>query len=66
MDRLDINFYGTGELGIKAGVFTGTDRVRQDVDLATVLLNYRWGGPVIEKKDERPAVSAGLFCVDHA
>ncbi|WOH69564.1 outer membrane protein [Bradyrhizobium sp. BWA-3-5] len=32
-----------------AGVFFGTDRIRQDVDLVTVRVNYRWGGPVIAK-----------------
>jgi outer membrane immunogenic protein len=32
-----------------AGVFSATERVRQDVDLATVRVNYRWGGPVIAK-----------------
>jgi outer membrane immunogenic protein len=32
-----------------AGVFAGTDRIRQDVDLVTVRVNYRWGGPVIAK-----------------
>jgi outer membrane immunogenic protein len=32
-----------------AGVFFGTDRIRQDVDLVTVRINYRWGGPVIAK-----------------
>jgi outer membrane immunogenic protein len=32
-----------------AGLFTGTDRIRQDVDLVTVRVNYRWGGPVIAK-----------------
>ncbi|WP_426525190.1 outer membrane protein [Bradyrhizobium sp. McL0615] len=31
------------------GVFFGTDRIRQDVDLVTVRVNYRWGGPVIAK-----------------
>ena len=25
------------------------DRIRQDVDLVTVRVNYRWGGPVIAK-----------------
>src|SRR5436189_208116 len=36
---------------VNTGVFTATDRIRQDVDLATVRLNYRlnWGGPVIAK-----------------
>jgi outer membrane immunogenic protein len=31
------------------GAFFGTDRIRQDVDLVTVRVNYRWGGPVIGK-----------------
>jgi outer membrane immunogenic protein len=30
-------------------VFSREDRIRQDVDLATVRINYRWGGPVIAK-----------------
>jgi outer membrane immunogenic protein len=32
-----------------AGVFTREDRIHQDVDLVTVRINYRWGGPVIAK-----------------
>jgi outer membrane immunogenic protein len=32
-----------------AGVFNATDRIKQDVDLGTVRVNYRWGGPVISK-----------------
>ena len=32
-----------------AGAFFGTDRIRQDVDLVTVRVNYRWGGPVVAK-----------------
>jgi outer membrane immunogenic protein len=31
------------------GVVFGTDRIRQDVDLVTVRVNYRWGGPVVAK-----------------
>jgi outer membrane immunogenic protein len=31
------------------GAFFATDRIRQDVDLVTVRVNYRWGGPVIAK-----------------
>ena len=27
----------------------GTDRIRQDVDLITVRVNYRWGAPVVAK-----------------
>jgi outer membrane immunogenic protein len=30
-------------------LFSATDRIRQDVDLATVRVNYRWGGPIIAK-----------------
>ena len=32
-----------------AGVAFGNDRISQDVDLVTVRVNYRWGGPVIAK-----------------
>ena len=31
------------------GILAGNDRIRQDVDLVTVRVNYRWGGPVIAK-----------------
>ena len=27
----------------------GTDRIRQDVDMVTARINYRWGGPVVAK-----------------
>jgi outer membrane immunogenic protein len=30
-----------------AGGFDGTDRIRQNVDMGLVRVNYRWGGPVI-------------------
>ncbi len=30
-------------------VFTREDRIKQDVDVVTVRVNYRWGGPVISK-----------------
>jgi outer membrane immunogenic protein len=32
-----------------AGVLVGSDRIRQDVDLVTARLNYKFGGPVIAK-----------------
>ncbi|MCA6113988.1 porin family protein [Bradyrhizobium sp. WSM 1738] len=32
-----------------AGVFSGTDNISQDVDLVTVRVNYRWGGPTIAR-----------------
>jgi outer membrane immunogenic protein len=31
------------------GTFFGADRIRQDVDLVTVRINYKWGGPVIAR-----------------
>jgi outer membrane immunogenic protein len=31
------------------GVVTRSDSVKQDVDLASVRVNYRWGGPVVAK-----------------
>jgi outer membrane immunogenic protein len=44
-------------MGTKTTTFTAvaapgvlfSDRIRQDVDLVTVRVNYRWGGPVIAK-----------------
>jgi outer membrane immunogenic protein len=41
-------FTNTGAVGA-AGTLLATDRIRQDVDLVTVRVNYRWGGPVIAK-----------------
>jgi len=32
-----------------AGLNTRTDGIKQDADLVTVRVNYRWGGPVIAK-----------------
>jgi outer membrane immunogenic protein len=32
-----------------AGALVGSDRIRQDVDLVTARLNYKFGGPVIAK-----------------
>ena len=31
------------------GLLFGTDNIRQDVDLVSVRVNYRWGGPAISK-----------------
>ena len=33
----------------RAGTLFANDRIRQDVDLVTVRVNYRWGGPVVAK-----------------
>ncbi|MFB9264557.1 outer membrane protein [Bradyrhizobium erythrophlei] len=32
-----------------AGALFSTDRIKQDVDLVTVRVNYKWGGPVVAK-----------------
>ena len=32
-----------------AGVFFGTDRIRQDVDLVTARVNYKFGGPTVAR-----------------
>ena len=31
------------------GLFFGTDRIRQDVDLVTARLNYKFGGPTVAR-----------------
>jgi outer membrane immunogenic protein len=49
MGTRDVNAYGVGNIILAAGAFSATDRIRQDVDLATVRLNYRFSGPVIAK-----------------
>jgi outer membrane immunogenic protein len=47
-DRL---FMGSKTLNLitPAGTLFQADRIRQDVDLVTVRVNYRWGGPIIAK-----------------
>jgi outer membrane immunogenic protein len=45
-------FLGTNQMDFASsvdGTFTRQDRVRQDADLVTVRVNYRWGGPIIGK-----------------
>jgi outer membrane immunogenic protein len=62
---LEVGFAGNWSVGVEydhlfmgnhsvnantpAGVFSATDRIRQDVDMGLVRLNYRFGGPVIAK-----------------
>jgi outer membrane immunogenic protein len=41
-------FTNNGLIGAP-GTFFASDRIRQDVDLVTVRVNYRWGGPVVAK-----------------
>ena len=49
MGRRNLTFAATGNSGFTVGAVTATDRIRQDVDLATVRVNYRWGGPLVAK-----------------
>jgi outer membrane immunogenic protein len=45
MGTRTLDFYSTAA----PGTFTREDAIRQNVDLVTVRINYRWGGPVIAK-----------------
>ncbi len=49
MGTRDVNAFGVGNFGVPVGGFSATDRIRQDVDLAFVRVNYRFGGPVVAR-----------------
>ena len=55
MGTRTMSFYSTGQVAPQllgpAGTLVGTDRIRQDVDLATVRTNYSWGGPPLPDTD---------------
>jgi outer membrane immunogenic protein len=36
-------------VSVPAGALSRVDNIREDVDMGTVRVNYRWGGPVISK-----------------
>jgi outer membrane immunogenic protein len=48
MGSRTLNFTSTGAF-IPAGAFSRTDSVTQDMDLFTVRVNYRFGGPVVAR-----------------
>jgi len=48
MGKRSYDFVSNGAL-VPVGNFLSTERIRQDVDLVTVRVNYRWGGPVVAK-----------------
>jgi outer membrane immunogenic protein len=49
MGTSNVSFFATG-IGIPAaGVLSRNESIRQDVDMVTARINYRWGGPVIAK-----------------
>jgi outer membrane immunogenic protein len=44
------NMFSTGVITtITTTAFSRTDSIRQDVDMVTARINYRWGGPVVAK-----------------
>ncbi|UWU75455.1 outer membrane beta-barrel protein [Bradyrhizobium huanghuaihaiense] len=49
MGDRDVNFYGTGVIGLAPGAFAGAARIGQDVDIGIVRVNYRFGGPVVAR-----------------
>jgi outer membrane immunogenic protein len=46
MGRRDVSFISVAPV---AGMASRTENIKQDVDMATVRVNYRWGGPVVAK-----------------
>jgi outer membrane immunogenic protein len=48
LENKTYTFIANGVVGA-AGTLFGTDRIRQDVDLVTVRVNYRFGGPVVAR-----------------
>ena len=48
MQDKTVNFVTAGPL-FAPGLAFSTERIRQDVDLVTVRVNYRWGGPVVAR-----------------
>jgi len=63
MDRQTVNFV------TPAGVAAGSDSVKQDVDLFTARLNYKFGGPSdrkvlipsVSRRIEKPRPWPGFF-----
>ena len=50
MDNRTTTFTSNGAVAaIGPAGLVFNERIRQDVDLVTVRVNYRWGGPVIAK-----------------
>jgi outer membrane immunogenic protein len=45
MGSRTLNFYFTGV----AGAFSRADSIRQDIDIVTARISYKFGGPVIAK-----------------
>jgi len=48
-DHMFMGNHSLNFVAVPAATVSRTDSIKQDVDMATVRLNYRWGGPVIAK-----------------
>ena len=48
MGNRDVTMTSTGTIAA-AGAFVRTDRIRQDVDIVTARINYKFGGPVVAR-----------------
>ncbi|WP_235885199.1 hypothetical protein [Bradyrhizobium frederickii] len=45
-----MTFTGSGNLpAAPLGAVTRSERISQDVDIALIRVNYRWGGPLMAK-----------------
>jgi len=49
MGTRDVSLLATGAFGAVAGSLSGIDSIHQNVDLFTVRVNYRFGGPVVAR-----------------
>jgi outer membrane immunogenic protein len=49
MGTKTMSFYSDGLFNLPLNNFSAGNRISQDIDIATVSLNYRWGGPIIAK-----------------
>ena len=49
MGTRDVSLFATGAFAPVAGSLSGIDSIRQSVDLFTVRVNYRFGGPVVAR-----------------
>ena len=49
MGTNNLTLISTGTIGNNAGVISRVDSIRQDVDVVTARINYKFGGPVVAK-----------------
>jgi outer membrane immunogenic protein len=49
MGTQNVTLTAFGNLGLPPGSLTRMDSIRQDVDMFTARINYKFGGPVVAK-----------------